>query len=153
MHLVSDPQVETEQEHPSSSSTLPVSQSLNNQSEAGEGRAERSPSSCFYSLSQDLIAIQLTTRHAGAVLIASRRSEWATAYGGESGERRDDGKPSGLVRESCSTASICDTAPFSLGGPCRPGFSGCKHALVMGTGGKKKNILKHQRPFLWPKIG
>ncbi len=45
--------------------------------------------------------------------------------GGKRGEWWDDGKPSG------PGPSICDTGPFTLGGPRCPG---CKRALVMGMG-------------------
>lgn len=74
------------------------------------------PSSCFYSLSQALIAIQLTTRHTGAALIASLRNEWVKAYGGKGGECRDDGQPSALAWQSLFRSM--QVAPFVTEGPC-----------------------------------
>lgn len=74
------------------------------------------PSSCFYSLSQALVAIQLTRRHTGAALIASLCNEWVKAYGGKGGECRDDGQPSALAWRSLLRSM--QVAPFVTEGPC-----------------------------------
>lgn len=125
------------------SSTLLASESFNNHTEAVEVRAERSPSSCFYSLSQDLIAIQLTTRHTGAVLIASNHNEWVTAYGGKSGEWWDDGKPSVL-----QVLSFVTETPFRMCGHSCNGFSGCEHVrLVMGLASASEAVSVSQHTF------
>lgn len=72
-------------------------------------------------------------------------------------ERRwwwDDDKPSGLVWKSFSHQSqagptVCDVAPFRLGGPCYPGFSSCEHASVTGIGKKKKTITTTTTTSPW----
>lgn len=104
-------------------------------------RAERSSSSCFNSLSQDLISIQPTTRHTGAALIACHHNEGVTAYGEKSGDLWADGKLMDWCESLAlkqTSPSFCGIAPFSLGGPGCPDSSGWKHASVWEWGKDKK---------------
>lgn len=149
MHRVIDLQLATEQKllHHTSG------QSFSSHTESVEGRAERSPSSCFHSLSQSIIAIQLTTRHIWAVLIASHPNEWVEAYGEKRGERWADGVPSGLVWESLSKACMSFhlwQSPPSTWVVTATMFGTMYVTLIMGL--EKKHLFKHLRPSLCPKI-